>query len=212
MNKSDLPTLRAQTYCRELREESVVTDLFRRSSLHPLAEDLLGVGNVERVKGGQIALRFPILLGSDPAPLRGHLDGLGSGQNGMERGVYRRGFSGLAVVYLSEVGSPFSGNFTVWPGSHRLFEQFFRDNGHEVLADGMPQIELPEPVQIVGRPGDAVITHHQIVHTAAPNASCDIRYAAIFRLRHREVEAVGLDAYTDIWREWPGIREAAVAD
>ena len=35
----------------------------------------------------------------------------------------------------------------------------------------------------------------------------EFRYAAIFRLRHRSCEAVGLDAYIDIWREWPGIKE-----
>lgn len=26
-------------------------------------------------------------------------------------------------------------------------------------------------------------------------------------LRHRECSEIGNDAYTDIWREWPGIRE-----
>jgi hypothetical protein len=78
-----------------------------------------------------------------------------------------------------------------------------------MLAEGMPKLPLPTgPHQITGRAGDAVITHHQIVHSAAPNASPHIRYAAIFRLRHALCEQVGKDAYTDIWREWPGVRAA----
>ena len=69
-------------------------------------------------------------------------------------------------------------------------------------------MELPHaPVQITGQAGDIVITHHQIVHSAAPNCSPNIRYAAIFRGRHKDAEANGTEAMTDIWREWPGIRE-----
>ena len=70
-------------------------------------------------------------------------------------------------------------------------------------------LELPEgPHQIVGNAGDVVLTHHQIVHSAAPNAASDIRYAAIFRLRHVDCADNGYDAYTDIWKEWPGVQEA----
>jgi Phytanoyl-CoA dioxygenase (PhyH) len=84
----------------------------------------------------------------------------------------------------------------------------FREKGPAALADGIDMMELPTgPVQITGQAGDAVITHHQIIHAAAPNCSPDIRYAAIFRGRHKDVEANGTEAMTDIWREWPGIRE-----
>ena len=38
MNKEDLPTLRAQSYCKELRNEKVLTDLFNRTPIMPLAE------------------------------------------------------------------------------------------------------------------------------------------------------------------------------
>ena len=51
-----------------------------------------------------------------------------------------------------------------------------------------------------------VLTHHQLVHTAAPNASPHVRYEVIFRLRHRECTEINRNAYTDICREWPGIR------
>jgi hypothetical protein len=208
MNKDDLPTLRAQSYCREIRDAAVITQLATHSSVLPAVESLVGQGNLQSPGGGQIALRFPLPPGTDPGPPRGHLDGLGSGANGMDKGVYRRGFTGLAVIYLCDVPEAFMGNFTVWPGSHVAFQQHFVEHGHVVLADGMPRIDLPhEPVQITGRKGDLVITHHQLVHTAAPNASSEIRYAAIFRLRHKEVESIGYDAYTDIWREWPEVAE-----
>lgn len=209
MNKEDLPILRSRSYCREIQKEPAITDLLNCTPLFALAESLVGAGNLLPVGAGQIALRFPNPLFTDPGEPRGHLDGLGTGLNGLDPGSYSRTFTALAVILLSDLSEPYSGNFTVWPGTHRFFEQHFRDHGHAMLAEGMPKVALPaEPHQITGRAGDAVIVHHQVVHTAAPNASPHIRYAAIFRLRHALCEQIGREAYTDIWREWPGVREA----
>jgi len=97
-----------------------------------------------------------------------------------------------AVVLLSQLTGDYGGNFTVWPGSHIFFENHFKEHGHEILGEGMPKVDLPnEPVQITGEPGDAILTHHQIVHTAAPNTSSHIRYATIFRLRHKDCDEIG---------------------
>ena len=126
MNRDDLPTLRAQSYCREIRASAAIGDLANCSAVVPAAESLVGAGNLQPPASGQIALRFPMAPGAEPAEPRGHLDGLGSGANGMEKGVYRRGFTGLAVIYLSDVPEAFMGNFTVWPGSHRFFESHFQ--------------------------------------------------------------------------------------
>lgn len=209
MNKEDLPTLRSRSYCSEVQKDPAIVDIFNRSPIFPLAESLLGPGNVCETNAGQIALRFPVAQTVEPEPPRGHLDGIGSGLNGQAKGQYRRGFTGLAVVLLSRLTGDYGGNFTVWPGSHTFFENYFKEHGHRVLGEGMPQVDLPNgPRQLTGEPGDAILAHHQIVHTAAPNASCHIRYAAIFRLRHKACEEIGHDAYTDIWREWPGIRDA----
>ena len=207
MAKDDLPRLRAQSYCNEVQKTPPITDLMNRSPVFPLVESMLGEGNLQEVGAGQIALRFPIEPGNDPSPPHGHLDGLGSGLNGSAKGSYNRGFTALAVILLSELKDDFSGNFTVWPRSHAFFESYFKEHGHEVLEQGMPRVAPPEgPVMLQGQPGDVVLTHHQLVHTAAPNASPHVRYAAIFRLRHRACTEIGRDAYTDIWREWPGIR------
>jgi hypothetical protein len=207
MNKDDLPTLHAQTYCPECREHPAIVDLANCSPLPGLVESLIGEGNLQPQTRGQIALRFPRSPGETSSPPNGHLDGIGSGINGSAVGSYRRIFTGLAVILLHDVPRPFMENFTVWPKSHRFFEEYLRTHGHEVLADGQPQVDLPAgPHQITGKAGDLVITHHQIFHTAAPNVSPHIRYAAIFRWRHKDVEEVGKDALTDIWREWPGVR------
>lgn len=207
MDKETLPALRAQTFCPECREHPAIMDLANRSQLPALIETLIGEDNLQPPTRGQIALRFPHPLGETAAPPSGHLDGIGSGINGSAVGSYRRIFTGLAVVLLSDLPRPFMGNFTVWPKSHRFFEEYFRNHGHDVLSEGQPKVDLPEsPYQITGQPGDLVITHHQIFHTAAPNVSPHVRYAAIFRWCHKDVEKVGIDAFTDIWREWPGVR------
>jgi len=208
MNEVDLPSLRSLSYCPDIQKNAIITDLFNRTPVYSIMESLLGHGNVESTGAGQIALRFPSEPGQDPKEPVGHLDGLGSGLNGQERGQYNRGFTALATVYLADVLKPNSGNFTVWPGSHATIEDHLKDQGVDVLGDGQPKLDWPHPpVQITGRAGDAVISHHQIYHTAAPNTSSDVRYAAIFRARHVGCSAVGNAAYTDIWREWEGLAD-----
>ncbi len=203
----DLPTMRAQSYCPELREAPLITDLFNRSPLLAMCESMLGSGNVLAATRGQIALRFPTMDG-EPAPPRGHIDGTGTGTNGIPAGQFVRSFTALVTILLADVPEPYSGNFTVWPGTHRFFERVFRERGAATLAEGIDGVELPsDPVQVTGRAGDAVISHHQLVHTAAPNVSPNIRYAVIFRVRHKDAERHGVEAMTDIWREWPGVSE-----
>lgn len=204
----DLDNFKTGAYCDELKNQPVMTDLYNETSVMEAAEQLMGKGNVLPVGGVQMALRFPTILdGELPEPM-GHLDGLGNGKNGQAKGMYRRGFTAFAVIYLADVPDAYHGNFTVWPKTHRFFEDYFKANGHEVLKGGTPRVQLPEPpVQVVGKAGDAVIAHHQIMHTGGPNASPDVRYAAITRLRHVDCEANGSEAYTDIWREWDGVRD-----
>ena len=126
----------------------------------------------------------------------------------MEKGVYRRGFTCFAVIYLADVPEPYSGNYTVWPGSHRVYEDYLKSEGLELLANGTPRIDLPEgPDMTTGNAGDLILAHHQIIHGGGPNTSSNIRYATIARLRHIDCEENGNDCFTDIWREFPGVRE-----
>lgn len=202
-----LPTYRAQSYCPQINRTPVMIDLFEKTPLRPMVESAFGTGNLLPVEGVQIALRFPNT--DDPAkPPRGHLDGIGTDVNGIPKGQFRRGFTALVTLLLVDLPDVTAGNFTVWPGSHIVAEKFFQEATPDELKKGMPELDLPrEPVMITGDAGDAVISHHQLVHGAAPNASPNIRYAAIFRARHKDVKANGTDVMTDIWREWPGLVE-----
>ena len=212
-NGEDMSKHRAAQFCRDLNGSPVIMDLFNASPVVSLAESLMGEGNLQKpIRGAQVAPRFPTVIGDVPPEPRGHLDGMGTGTNGMPKGVYRRGFTCFAVIYLADVPEPYSGNFTVWPGSHRFFENYFKREGLEVLSNGTPRLDLPEgPDMITGNAGDFIIAHHQMIHTGGPNASPNIRYAAIARLRHIDCDKNGNDGFLDIWREFPCVREAVAA-
>jgi ectoine hydroxylase-related dioxygenase (phytanoyl-CoA dioxygenase family) len=99
------------------------------------------------------------------------------------------------------------GNFSVWPGTHRLYQRYFRERGPQSLLDGMPEVDLPPIQQITARPGDAALCHYQLGHGIAGNSSPFIRYAVFFRLTHVDHDALHWECMTDIWREWEGMQE-----
>ncbi|MBV7328371.1 hypothetical protein KFU94_08945 [Chloroflexi bacterium TSY] len=203
----DLVNSRSAFFCAELMTEPVILDLFNQTSVMDIAESLMGKGNVNPVTRAKPYPRFPLPVGEEPPEPRGHIDGIGNGSNGMAKGVYRRGFTAFAVNYLADVNEPYSGNFTVWPKSHRFFADYFQREGYEILANGIPRIELPEePNMITAKAGDLVIAHHQIFHGACANASPNVRHAVIARLQHKDCSEIGYDAYINIWQEWPGMK------
>ncbi len=198
---------RSSFFCAELLEDEVILDLFHQSDVMRVAEDLLGIGNVLPVTTAKPYPRFPDITSETPR-LGGHIDGVGSGTNGQPKGQYRRGFTMFAVVYLADLPEPESGNFTVWPKSHHTFAQHFSEHGHEVLADGTPRLDLPEePKMLTGNAGDLILAHHQIYHAGGYNLSPNVRHAVITRLKHKDCDAIGYDAYVDIWQEWEGLKE-----
>ncbi len=208
----DMEDNRSAFFCAELLEAPVILDLYNRTPVIDIAEDLMGKGNVLPVVSAKPYPRFPLPPGEDAPEPRGHIDGIGSGTNGMPKGVYRRGFTAFAVVYLADLLEPNAGNFTVWPKSHRAYQDYFKEVGHEVLANGMPRIDIPEgPVMVTAEAGDLILAHHQMLHTGGPNASPNVRHAVIARLRHKDAGKIKYQAYTDIWREWPGMSEVVLA-
>src|SRR5678815_1227883 len=80
-------------------------------------------------------------------------EGMDSPHNGVPFGEIRN-FTMLVGVFLSDVTGPYSGNFTVWPGTHTIFEEYFREHGPMSLLDGMPKVEMPQPVQLNVKAGD----------------------------------------------------------
>ena len=200
---ADLPVFRSRSFCPELQRAPVILDLLRATPAWLLAESLLGEGCVEPVRSGQIALSFPQTEAPEaPYP---HLDGLHTPTNGVPAGEVRI-FTLLVGVILSDVTGPGAGNLTVWPGSHRLYESYFRDNGPKSLLGGMPPIALPDPEEVTGSVGDVVLCHYQLAHAVGANTSPHVRYAVYFRLKSRGHDGRRWECLTDLWKEWPGLR------
>lgn len=188
-----------QSYCPALRGTPPVMNLLEASPARGILEEALGVENVEW-DAGQIAVRrahnHPEPVAPEP-----HLDGFASGLNGLEGGrVYS--LTALVGVYLTPVRRPFAGNYTVWPGSHHLYERYFRERGERAMGEPMPALDLGQPVQLMCEPGDAVLVHYQLGHTAAVNTADEDRVAVYFRLWLRGIEQRRWHYLTNVWDGW----------
>jgi Phytanoyl-CoA dioxygenase (PhyH) len=198
----------ARSFCPELRNAGSVLDLFRGTPARSLADALLAPGRVRDPSMAQIALRFPDdrQTPERSKPMRPHVDGTYGPANGVRPGQVAH-FTLLCMVALSDVSRDFAGNFTVWPGSHQLYERYFQTHDVQEMLHGTPKLEhLPDPVQLQVNAGDVVLAHYQLGHTAAPNLSAQIRYAVFFRLYHEQHDPDSLDILADIWREFPGLQ------
>jgi hypothetical protein len=213
MGGENLEKSRGGYFCAELMSDETIIDMYNKTPVMEIAQDLMGDGNVEPIGRAKTYPRFPLPLGEEPDALRGHIDGIGNGSNGQPKGQYSRGFTAFGVIYLQDVDAPDSGNFTVWPKTHTFFEDWFKQQGgHEILKEGMPHPDLPEPpIMVTGNAGDFIIAHHAVMHTGGQNASPNVRLATIARLKHVDVEKNGADAYLDIWREWAGVHDVLEA-
>jgi hypothetical protein len=204
LRPEDVEKFRAQSFCPELEKAPVLLDLARESGVLETVESVLGPGALERVTHAQVALTFPTADASRP-PVP-HLDGMYTPQNGVPRGEILS-FTALLGVLLSDVPEPGMGNLVVWPGSHLSYERYFREKGPRSLLDGMPKVELGVPEPVTGRAGDAVLSHYQLGHAGGPNTSPHVRYAVYFRLKAHGHDRRKWECLTDLWREWPGMRD-----
>jgi len=168
-----------QSFCPDIRGSREIMALFKNAQVQRHIDALVALQHLG-VDSGQIAIRkaHNVDRNYDPLP---HIDGIPTPHNGVV-GDELSPFTMLAGVFLSAVKADFSGNFTVWPGSHLLFEQYFRGKGRKSLKEGMPQVPFGAPVQLRCSPGDVVLCHYLLGHTAAVNTSDHDRYAVFFRL------------------------------
>jgi hypothetical protein len=202
MDPKDVPAFRANSYCPELRNAPPIIDLLHKTPLWKVAESFIGKGKLRLAGPPQIALRFPAM--ETPGELHPHLDGMYSPNNRVKKGRIQS-FTMLIGVFLSNIPNRFWGNFCVWPGTHLLFADYFRENGVESLLQGLPPIKMPEPEQILSQTGDAMICHYQLAHTVVLNVSPYVRYAVFFRLSHSDHETRKTEAMLNPWLEWPGV-------
>jgi hypothetical protein len=207
MPVEELSSYAQRTFFPEIREGEIITDLFNASQLRPTLQTLLGEENVEPTDRGQIAIRFPLEVGTPPKKPGPHIDGLHSSHNGVPKGTLAS-FTALVGVFLSEVNSDYAGNLSVWPGSHLKMEAYFREHGIEkLLNEGrMPQLDYGEPLQIKAQPGDAVIAHYQLLHGVTINIAPVPRYATFFRVTHPLHHENRMKCLTNLWLEWPGVQ------
>lgn len=208
IDPNELTKYRSQSYCPGLGRDPVITNLYNRSPISKIAESLIGAGRIKPVTSGQIALRFPSM--DPPREPNPHIDGMYTPTNGVKEGTIGN-FTALVGVFLSDLPDPYSGNFTVWPGTHKIYEDYFREKGPQSLLDGMPKVALPQSEQFLGKAGDAALVHYQIGHGIAGNASPNIRYAIFFRLLHVDHDQYHWECMTDIWKEWEGLRDVVGA-
>lgn len=206
IDRDDLVRFNNQTFCAELREDPRLLRLATTPAVWAHVRALLGDRRVAKPGQCQIALRFPLPEGT-PRKLGGaHIDGYHTPHNGVPDDGVVRNFTVLLGVMLSDVHEAFSGNFTVWPGTHRRMERYFRDQGVNSLDGGSVDtlgLRLPKPVAVTGNAGDIVLAHYQVAHTASPNLSGDIRYMCFFRLQVRGLANHRVESMLDIWRDWP---------
>jgi hypothetical protein len=189
-----------QSYCPGLRRAPVLMALLEQSGIAAKLDDVIGFNRLG-YRDAQIALRraHNAHAAEPPDP---HIDGLPTPHNGVPANVLVSNFTALVGVYLSQTRREFAGNFTVWPGSHHVLERHFREHGVETLRGGMPRIPLGTPLQLITEPGDVVLCHYQLAHTAAVNVSDRDRYAVYFRLWFKDINERRWESMTNIWDGW----------
>lgn len=195
-----------QTRAHELKNDSRLTDMLKKTDAFSLIESALGRGKVVPSTNVQCALRFPdhdLKSLNNPKP---HIDSFHPSVDGKPGSITP--FIAIAGFFLNDIDEENAGNFTVWPGTHRQFEKYFKEHGADPeLKGGIPPVQLPPPVQIKAKAGDLILAHYQLAHTAAANISQAIRYAVYIRLHHADRPKDSLDVLTNIWKYWYGMTE-----
>ncbi|GGH62533.1 hypothetical protein GCM10008014_39070 [Paenibacillus silvae] len=204
------PDYTGSNYFDQLANSPVITDLLRKSPAWSLIESLIGEGNLADYYGSQIALRFPTYE-ELPVKYTPHMDGILKVNEGLVEN-----FTLLAGVLLRDVPEENMGNFTVYPGSHQLYEKYFKEKGPDILFTDesfsrqhySDHVSLPDPVQITGNAGDLIISHYQLIHEGGPNISDQIRYATYYRVYHKDfTEDNWRSALTNLWMYLPGMQD-----
>lgn len=189
------------SFCPDLRGTPQIMGLFHHDGVRQRVDELVEMDKVG-FDGGQIAIRRA--HNEDrPQPPTPHIDGIPTPANGLS-GPELTPFTLLVGVFLSAVRTEFAGNFTIWPGSHRLIETCFIERGPQAMRAGMPKVALAEPRQLLCSPGDVVFCHYQLAHAAAVNTSDFDRYAVFFRVWHHDVRTrqARWSHLTNIWTGW----------
>ena len=189
----------SRSYCPGLKGTAPIMDLLANKPVTDLLDAALGLENIGW-DGGQIAIRRSHNVPTAVPPIP-HIDGFASGTNGLTEGkIYNH--TVLVGVFLTPVVGEFAGNFTVWPGSHYIYENHFRNRGDRAISEPMPAPEIGDPLQLQCGVGDVVLAHYQLGHSAAVNTSDRDRIAIYFRVWLKQMESNRLHYLMNIWDGW----------
>lgn len=200
---------------------------FEPPSALPIAERALTESGVLSLAGELVAplsigLAFDhiqiatSIFGWEHEPGGGHIDGYGlPGQSEPYT------FTMLAGIYLGDESEPGRGNLWVWPGSHLVHEQLFRERGADVLMGPESQgghacLLSPAPDFGVGRPvlaqrGDVLLARYLLAHNQSGNMWNPLRRIVYYRLAAGGHRQRWLAAQTDALLEFEPVRAALVS-
>lgn len=164
-----------------------------------LADALAGAGTLEAPWQVQIALNIPPF---PHRPGRPHIDA--SNAEPVDAPI-RTTFTLLAGILMSDQAEEDSGNLWIWPGTHLAHAAYFRERGPQAYC-AYPDIDLPEPVQLVGRAGDLLLAHYLLGHNIGGNTSQATRRALYFRISKRGHEDHRAEFLQDVWLDYDPVR------
>jgi len=64
---------------------------------------------------------------------------------------------------------PFSGNITIYPGTHKLIQKALVENPDLQYPEDLSKFLKVEPYEFVAEPGDAIVFHHLVGHAGNNN-------------------------------------------
>jgi hypothetical protein len=226
----NIKTYNATTFVPELfrndDEASPLLDVFKMSVLSALVNGVVGIRH--RVSyHPQVAIRFPSPIDEDfrpPSDQGAHIDGIPTRHNGIA-GNDLHSFSMLLGVALTDQMALDCGNLTVFPGSHRICNDVFKEqwmmqerNGIAVadrkLGPGHgaewtegsvcpPRVQSEiAPVKLQLEKGDAVLLHYQLAHCVGAQRSDEIRMNLYWRVHHSDHNA---DSLLNLWKDFEGV-------
>lgn len=181
--------------------------LFRATPARALAESLVAPLPIDiGLDHVQVAITVPPWPHHPGAP---HIDGFGHDPEQVAS------FTMLAGVPLTDQRSTSCGNLWVWPGSHLVHQDLFRERGplalqptfgHSTLLPDPPVLGPPVELQL-GR-GDLLLSHYLLGHNKGGNTTDTVRRTIYFRLRTEDHETRWRDTLLDAWTEYAPVRAA----
>jgi hypothetical protein len=149
--------------------------------------------------------------GWDHEPGGGHIDGYGlPGQTEPAT------FTMLAGIYLGDESEAGRGNLWVWPGSHRVHQRLFEEQGvdalmneasmggHASLLPGAPDFGPGRPV--LASRGDVVLAHYLLAHNQSGNMWNPLRRIIYYRLAAEGHRARWQQTHLDALLEYAPVR------